>query len=108
MTRIPTKFKDGTDKPHKYVHKNCKNCGIEIITKIYVDATEEELADIGNICTNCRLQTLDPTRKTYVCAYCSNGLFRLTAVYDANNGQNETEVRCSKCGWNQQKLVEKA
>jgi hypothetical protein len=107
MTGIPTEFKDGRDKPHKLISKHCKNCGIEIVTKIYVDATEEELSDIGNICTQCRLQALDPTRRIYVCGYCDNATFRMTAILNPNTGHSETEVRCLMCGWNEQKLVEK-
>jgi hypothetical protein len=105
---IPTKFGDGSDKPSKLIHKNCVNCGIEIVTKIYIDATDEEVAAISNVCSMCRLQAMDPTRRAFVCGYCDNGLFRLTQITDPITKESETSVRCSKCGFNEQKLVEKA
>ena len=101
------KNSDGTNKDYKFITKNCISCGVEMVTKLYVDATPAEIAEVANTCIMCREKALDPNRRIYICSYCSNGLFRINSIYDPNNGQWESDVRCSKCGYNEQKMIEK-
>jgi len=92
----------------KLVSKPCANCGIEMVTKVYIDATDEELEEIKGqkICIMCKERSQDPRLVTVVCAYCSKGTFTITQITEPGQAPRN-EVRCSNCGYNEQKLIQR-